>query len=143
MASSLAFLKSASVPACLENYLLTIPELVPVQQPVIARADCEGAFAHRLGAALIFSVRSFVYFLSPSGEFWAVSKLFLRWFIFLMTLTISIGLPTLVAATFVASISNLLYLAAQQFFYSIAYFVGACMLLAVGITLLLSVVRRS
>ena len=131
------------MPARIDNYLLTLPESVPEQQPAIARADCEGGFAHRLGAALIFSVRSLVYFLSPSGEFSALSKLFLRWFIFLMSLTIFVGVPTRVAASFVANISGLLYLAAQQFFYSIAYFVGACMLLAVGITLLISLVRRS
>lgn len=133
---------SGSLPSRLGSYLFTVPEVVPVPQPNITRADCEGLFVHRLGAAVIFSVQAFLYFLSPSGDFVALSKIFLRWFIFLASITLSVGVPTLIAAQFIASISSLAYLAAQNFFYAVAFFVGACALLAVGMTLILSFFRK-
>ena len=127
--------RSQPASRALGEFLLTVPVLVPVPQPVIARADCEGSFAHRLGAAVIFSIQAFQFYLSPSGAFGAFFKFFLRWFIFLVGVVLLLGIPTFIAAQFIASVSALLYAAAQNFFWSVCYFLGGCALLAAAITL--------
>ena len=133
--TQLAAHRSQPASRALGEFLLTVPALVPVAPPVIARSDCEGSFPHRLGAAVIFSIQAFQCYLSPSGAFGAFFKFYLRWFIFLMGVVLLLGIPTVIAAQFIASVSALLYAAAQNFFWAVCYFLGGCALLAAAITL--------
>jgi hypothetical protein len=52
-----------------------------------------------------------------------------------MGLVLLLGIPTLIAAQFIASVSALLYAAAQNFFWAVCYFLGSCALLAGAITI--------
>jgi len=135
--SQLGEANSHSLVRGVRDFLLTVPTPVPILPPVILREDCEEGFIQRLGTAIIFSFHGFQYYLSPSGSFGVLAKLFVRWFVFLIALIVLLGIPALIAAQFLSSISALLYTAALNFFWTVCYFVGGCVVLAVAITLLL------
>jgi hypothetical protein len=121
----------------LREYLFTFPALVPVRVPTITLDECDTPFPHRFGAAVIYSIQAFQFYLSPSGAFGAFLRVFLRWFFFLIAVVLLLGIPALIASQFASSVSALLHTAAEHFFYAVCYFLGGCALLAAAFALLL------
>src|SRR5687767_4657186 len=89
--------REQSAMVALRAFLFSSASCIPVEPPTFTRTDCEGSFAHRFGIAVIASWRWFQFYLSPSGDFSAFLKVFLRWFIVLLALVLLIVIPAVIA----------------------------------------------
>lgn len=121
-------------------HFFEVPAIFPVPKPVFHISDAQASFIPRLGASIIYLAQSFEYSISPSGTLRVFIKLYIRWFVTLALLCCVLGGIGLIAANFIAEITNLLMLAAYHIFMTALYILGAvaigAILIAGGMLLL-------
>jgi hypothetical protein len=136
--------RGRSLPALLRDTLWIAPPIRRPAPPKLSREDLEASFAHRLGAAVLFSARSIECALSPDGTLRAFAYLFTRWFIALLTIALVATVPALVAAQFVESIMIALESAMRHLFQACLYLLqGVVVLAAIGAGFVFLLGRRS
>lgn len=114
----------------LYEHFLTVPPTPAITQLVFTRADLEASFSHRLGLATWASWRGFQHYLSPSGSFTALTKLFLRWLIALLMVVIVFCVPMVIAAQFIDQVAALLESAMRHFMWACVYLLAGIIVFA-------------
>jgi hypothetical protein len=134
--------RSITTARLFKEHFLTSPPIQPLQLPVLSREDLESPFPFRFGIAIIFAVHYFEFAISPNGTLRAFGKLFARWFIALMIVTLAIGVPLLIAAQFLDSIASLIESTMRHLFIASLWIIGTICLWAIFIAGLAVFIKR-